>query len=289
MSDLEGAPLRLLHLSDTHLSGDDSLHHGIVDTAAALDQVLARASDLTGLDAVVVTGDLTDDGSPQAYRKLRNAVEPWAARRGASVHYVMGNHDLPDPFEQVLGDRLRSVEIRGFRIIGLDSSVPGAGYGRLGAAQLDWLTSTLRTPGGEAGTVVLVHHPPIPAMTPLLAALELQDPEELLEICSPAGVLAVLCGHYHLPLVSSIGRMIVAVAPAVANTADIAGPRGRERARIGSGCALVEMPTAGHGSVRVTTLAAPSPGDGSVVMDLDEEQVARIATTAGPPPAGPPR
>lgn len=275
-------PLRLLHLSDTHLSGDGTLHYDIVDTAAALARVLGRAADLAGPDAVVVTGDLTDDGSPEAYRILRDAVEPWATRHGASVHYVMGNHDLPAGFEQVLGERTGAVEVRGFRIVRLDSSVPGAGYGRLGTDQLEWLADTLRQPGGESGTVVLVHHPPIPAMTPLLAALELQDPGELLRICSAAGVVAILSGHYHLPLVSTVDGVTVAVAPGVTNTADVAVSPGRERARIGSGCALVEIPAAGHGPVRVTTLTAPSPEDGTVVMEFDEDQVARIAATAGP-------
>lgn len=282
MADPVPTPLRLLHLSDTHLAGDGTLHHGVVDTAAALGRVLVRAADLTALDAVVVTGDLTDDGSPEAYRALRDAVEPWAARRHASVHYVMGNHDLPEAFERVLGDRVGTAEVRGFRIVRLDSSVPEAGYGCLGAGQLGWLTAALREPGGEAGSVVLVHHPPIPAMTPLLAVLELQDPVRLLEICSAAGVLAILSGHYHLPLVSSIDGVTVAVAPGVTNTADVAVPAGRERARIGSGCALVEIPAAGHGPVRVTTLAAPSPQDGVVVMEFDEDQVARIAASAGP-------
>lgn len=281
-------PLRLLHLSDTHLSGDGTLHYGLLDTAAALDRVLARAADLAAIDAVVVTGDLTDDGSAAAYRALQRAVEPWAARRGASVHYVMGNHDVAGGFEQVLGDRVGLSEVRGFRIVRLDSSVPGAGYGALDAAQLRWLGDTLRAPGGENGTIVLVHHPPVPAMTPLLAALELQRPGELLEICSAAGVLAILCGHYHLPLVSTVGGVTVAVAPGVTNTADVAVPPGRERALVGSGCALVEVPAAGDDSegvtagVRVTTLTAPSAQDGTVVMEFDEEQVARIAAAAGP-------
>ena len=36
--------LRILHLSDTHLFGDETLHYGSVDTLAALDRVLARQS-----------------------------------------------------------------------------------------------------------------------------------------------------------------------------------------------------------------------------------------------------
>lgn len=43
--------------------------------------------------AVLVTGDLTDTGDPHAYVRLRAAVEPVAARMGASLLWVIGNHD----------------------------------------------------------------------------------------------------------------------------------------------------------------------------------------------------
>ena len=98
-------PLRILHLSDTHLVGDGTLHYGVVDTTAALDRVLARAAALTRLDLVVCSGDLSDDGSPASYRLLRERVEAFAAARGAEVAYVMGNHDQRDGFEEVLGAR----------------------------------------------------------------------------------------------------------------------------------------------------------------------------------------
>ncbi|MFP3822267.1 metallophosphoesterase, partial [Bacillus sp. SIMBA_008] len=43
--------------------------------------------------AIVVTGDLADLGEPDAYRRLRAAVEPVAAELGAPVIWVAGNHD----------------------------------------------------------------------------------------------------------------------------------------------------------------------------------------------------
>ena len=93
--------LRILHLSDTHLYGDGSLHYGIVDTLAGLDRVLARAATLTESAVVVVSGDLSDDGTAASYRILKSTLEPWAAQRGAAVVYAMGNHDLPDAFENM--------------------------------------------------------------------------------------------------------------------------------------------------------------------------------------------
>jgi len=100
--------IRILHLSDTHLSGEGTLHHGMVDTTAALRRVLDRAAAVGRLDLVVASGDLSDDGSEASYRVLRDLLEPWADARGAAVIYTMGNHDLLAGFRAVLGD-VRSV------------------------------------------------------------------------------------------------------------------------------------------------------------------------------------
>ncbi|MEO7017730.1 MAG: metallophosphoesterase [Leifsonia sp.] len=119
--------LRILHLSDTHLFGDGRLHYGIVDTLAALDRVLERAAELDSVDLVVASGDLSDDGSPESYRLLDDRLQAWATARGAQIAYVMGNHDLSEGFEAILGARERVLWVGGFRIVTVDSTVPGAG------------------------------------------------------------------------------------------------------------------------------------------------------------------
>ncbi len=75
----------ILHLSDTHLLGGERLLGGRYDTAVHLRRTLA-AAEATGVrpDAVVFTGDLTDLGEPEAYRALREAVEPWAEALGGA-------------------------------------------------------------------------------------------------------------------------------------------------------------------------------------------------------------
>ena len=44
-------------------------------------------------DGIVFTGDLADLGEGDAYAELRALVEPFAARLGTRVFWVMGNHD----------------------------------------------------------------------------------------------------------------------------------------------------------------------------------------------------
>jgi 3',5'-cyclic AMP phosphodiesterase CpdA len=274
------ADLRLLHISDTHLFGDGSLHYGIVDTAAALQRVLAKASEIAGIDAVVLSGDLSEDGTEASYRVLRDLVEPWAAERGAQAVYAMGNHDLPDAFTSVLGARTGVHTLGRHRIVTLDSSVPGAAYGSVDADQLDWLKEVLAEPV-DLGTVVVVHHPPTRAVTPLLRRLELDDPLALLGAIDGSDVRLVLSGHYHHPLITMERGIPVVVAPGVTNTSDATAPENLERATVGAGFALVDLPASG--APRVTIVSAPSPQDGDVVFELDADGIRQIAETFGAP------
>lgn len=274
------ADLKLLHISDTHLFGDDTLHYGLVDTTAALERVLAKAGGVPDLDAVVLSGDLSDDGTAASYGKLRDLVEPFATEHGAQVVYAMGNHDLPDAFTEVLGPR-RSVHLIGrHRIVALDSSVPGAAYGSLDAEQLAWLRDVLSEPV-DLGTVVVLHHPPTRAVTPLLQRLELDDPHALLGVLDGSDTRLVLSGHYHHSLVTIERGIPVVVAPGVTNTSDATVPAGVERATIGAGFALVELPASG--APRVTMVTAPSPRDGELVFELDADGIRQIAESFGAP------
>jgi len=272
--------LRILHLSDTHLFGDETLHYGTVDTLAALDRVLDRARELEQVDLVVASGDLSDDGSPESYRRLAARVEPWAAERGAQVVYAMGNHDLAAGFEEVLGRRESTTNVRGFRIVTVDTTVAEAGYGFIDADRLRRLRDALAEPATN-GTVVVLHHPPVKPTTGLFETLRLVDPEPLLEVCASADVRLILAGHYHHALITSAGPggIPVVVAPAVANTTDVLTPRGRERAVRGSGFAYIRM--SARGAVRAHVVTAPAPDDGTTVYDLDLDAIDRIAADAG--------
>ncbi|WP_349898333.1 metallophosphoesterase [Parafrigoribacterium soli] len=283
-------PLRILHISDTHLFGDDSLHYGRVDTFAALARALDQFSGIGGLDLLVASGDLSDDGSPRSYQRLRSALAPWAAARGASVIYAMGNHDDRRSFRQVLGSGhepdaavatqgpIDAVSTLGsWRVVTIDTSVPGAGYGELGRSQLDWLGDVLSEPA-EAGTVLVMHHPPVPASTALLQALELYNPEDLLEVIRGSDVRVILSGHYHHALSETFGGVPVIVAPGIANATDVLAREGTERAVVGSGAGLV---TVGGDDVRSIPLRSYGQHDGEQIFHLDLETVAQFVQEAG--------
>lgn len=287
--------IRILHLSDTHAFGDDTRHYGRIDTAAQLTRVLAAVDPGERFDLVVVSGDVSEDGSVASYERVRAAVGGFASARGAVPVYAMGNHDRRGPFREVLGcgqpaarephadapplsDRpVVSVgEVAGLRVVVLDSSVPGRGYGELDEEQLAWLAGELAVPAPR-GSVVVVHHPPIPARTDLLQALALQHPAALLDVLAGTDVRAVLSGHYHLPLVQIVRGVPVVVAPGVANIARSVAPRAEESATADAGATLVELDPEG---IRVVPFTVPAASED--VFRFDDERVREIIAVAGP-------
>lgn len=284
--------MRILHLSDTHLYGDPAArHYDRIDTTAALHGLLRRFEAVSGLDAIVHTGDASEDGSAESYRLLHEILDPFAAAKGAALVVVMGNHDVSAVYGETvaLGDRGTTVQDRvvplpgGGRIVVLDSSVPGAGYGHLEPEQLSWLGEVLAEPAGEAGTVLAIHHPPLVGATRLLRGLDLDGLDELAAVLEGSDVQIVLSGHYHHEMTGAIGGIPVHVVPGITNVVDPVAAGAHEQSRAQSGASLVEL---GEGAPRVVTSVFPNAGDtlGDAeipVYDFGPEQVTAIVEAAG--------
>ena len=214
------------HISDTHFLGASKALYGQVDTDSNLIQALAQLEQ-SGIrpEAIVFTGDLADLGEPDAYARLRALVEPAAARLGAEVIWVMGNHDERPEYSSLLFDvdpstspQDRVYDINGLRIISFDTTVPGYHHGAMTDEQLDWLAEVLATPA-EHGTLLALHHPPMP--TTLLWAmemLELHGQDRLERVIRGTDVRGILGGHLHYSGHSTFAGVPVSVAAATCYT-----------------------------------------------------------------------
>ncbi|KAF2417324.1 phosphodiesterase [Microbacterium sp. B35-30] len=237
------APERiLLHISDTHLRAASTPRlFDALDGAAQLSRAL-DVIEASGVrpDAVVFTGDLVDLGERGAYADLRALVEPFAERIGARVLWVMGNHDDRAAFRAQLLDEapdLRPVdrvdELDGLRVVTLDTSVPGHHYGELRDEQLAWLAGVLATPA-PLGTIVAMHHPPVPAVLPLAASVELRDQSRLAAVLRGTDVRAIIAGHLHYSTFATFAGIPVSVASSTCYAQDLTVPVGGTRPQDGA-------------------------------------------------------
>jgi len=218
----------IVHLSDTHLVAGGGSLYDRVDSEAHLRELFAEL-EASGArpEALIFTGDLADHGDPEAYAALRAIVEPAAARLGAQVIWVMGNHDDRGNFrEGLLGQHPlttpidRVYDVNGLRIIAIDSSVPGHHHGLVTDAQLDWLAEELASPAPH-GTIIAMHHPPVPSVQDLAILVELRNQDALAEVIRGSDVRSIIAGHLHYSTTSTFAGVPVSVASATCYTQDL--------------------------------------------------------------------
>jgi Icc protein len=210
---------RIVQLTDLHLTARKGRRVRGSDVWANLDQTLAHVRSHVGdFDRLVLTGDLANSGSAEAYARLADVLAPWHSR----LRLVPGNHDHRE--------RLRAAfpawwppgrpslcfhdHAGGYRLIGLDSVCQGRTRGQLGRWQLDWLAQQLRS---ERDPVLLfLHHPPERVHCWWLDKDLLRDRAELATITAPCDVRAIFAGHVHQENHTRSGGAEVWTTPAVA-------------------------------------------------------------------------
>lgn len=273
----------ILHLSDTHLVAEGILY-GDVDSGLRLRQILGdvQASKVRP-DVLVFSGDLTDRGEAAAYDALRELVEPVAAELGATVVWAMGNHDDRAQFRAHLLDEEPSsasidtvLEIDGLRMIVLDTTVPGYHHGEVTDAQLAWLTEVLATPA-EFGSILVMHHPPIPAVLELSTLVELIDQHKLADVLRHSDIRTILSGHLHYSTSATFAGIPVSVVSATSYTQDLAVSAGAVRGRDGAqahNLVYVYDDTVVHSVV-------PLRGGMTVGEEVDADEAARRLATHG--------
>jgi Icc protein len=275
----------LIHISDTHiLPTEDERLHG-ADTLRNLQDVLQLVVD-SGIrpDALVVSGDLANGGELDSYTRLRTELNSFVDRLGTQLVVAMGNHDARPTFRQAMLDALPTNDpveyvrwIGGLRVIVLDSTVPGAAYGEVRPQQLAWLAGELATPAAE-GSILVLHHPPVPDASPLAGLLTLHGADELETVVQGSDVVAVLAGHAHHAITAAFGGAFCYAAPATAYSVDPLLLANRTlRGVHGAGFGLVRV---FDGRAVALTVSMPSSGQETYRHELSDEALKRLVGEA---------
>lgn len=232
----------LLHFSDTHLIAGDGNLYGDVNADRYMKQVFTEVLESGARpDAMIFTGDIADTGEIDAYRKMRSLAEATAEQNGAKVIWAMGNHDNRSNFyEGLLGEAAsenpldRVYDLNGLRVITLDTSVPGHHYGEITQDQLLWLSNELKS-SAKDGTILALHHPPIPAVIESAITVELRDQKKLAEVITGSDIRGIIGGHLHYSCSATFAGIPVSVASSTCYTQDlnvkVGGTYGRDLAQ----------------------------------------------------------
>lgn len=199
------------HISDLHQNGDPEREARLV---AVMDCLRSMASNL---DAIIVTGDISELETVEGYERVRALLTA-----DVPVRCCPGNVDRRAPFRQGLlgetGDgpvnqRLDTDEIT---YLICDVIIEGDTPGRLEDETLAWLREQLADVGPERSVVIAMHQPPSGISPEVVASAGLQNRDDLAAIVKDApNVRVILVGHFHLPSTSEFAGVPVRMAPAV--------------------------------------------------------------------------
>jgi len=206
----------IIQLTDTHIVERGVRAYGVVDTASALMKAVStinRLPEFVGpIDAVIVTGDLTDFGTEAEYQVFREIT----ASLKTPLAVLPGNHDRREPLRRAFAD-LSSMPEQGpmnwclsfddMSIIGLDCLVEGAPHGELTEQTLAWLAETLdRLP--DKPVLVATHHHPFESKIVHMDKQGLRNADQMIDILVQSSrTVSFVCGHVHR-LIATVHRGI---------------------------------------------------------------------------------
>ena len=198
-------------MSNLHLLPKGEIKRGL-DTAPrfklAIEDVNGFHADA---DMVVFAGDITEKADASAYA----VFDKIRADNKLPQRVMLGNHDdrnvYLDHAKNPMLDKNQFVQgyddIKGHRIIMLDTSDPGVLRSGLCEQRLAWTAECLAdAKAQDLKIILLLHHNPCALQMPV-DTYRLAEPEKLLKVLhdSKADIIQILAGHCHITTAGSWG------------------------------------------------------------------------------------
>jgi 3',5'-cyclic-AMP phosphodiesterase len=207
-------PLRIIQISDTHLFGDQTKSLLGVPTQKSFEAVLDLIKPKIGqFDLIIHSGDLAQDYSMQAYKRLAEMLTPFKV----PVYCIPGNHDDPKlmaaAYPLGLLTNNRHIISKDWQIILLDSHKPDAVEGYLAHQELKFMEHCLKE-NPDHHAIVLFHHQPVPVGSRWLDNLGLSNADEVWKIAARfPKIKAVVFGHVHQVYETEVNKIKCFSAP----------------------------------------------------------------------------
>jgi len=214
--------VKIIQLSDLHLRGDDKLSFRVADTPKMAQDCFAHLASLPWQpSAIVITGDLADGGEANAYKRLKQFLDPLTV----PTYILPGNHDKRDRIRSILPEYCPadqnvapylcySIVSGALRMIFVDGTRPGSHSGHFDEPVAIWLERELAK-APTAPTLLFTHHPPF-----LTGFGKMDEPYEnrdrFAAILMGHPNVRLLCGHLHRSIATQWAGCVAMTAPSVA-------------------------------------------------------------------------
>lgn len=197
---------RIIQITDTHLFGGADGQVYNVNThdslAAVVKHIQKNVTEF--IDAIVVTGDISQDETPASYQRLLDHLAPFSA----DFYWLPGNHDIPEVMTSVCPRAVvQCAQVNQWQLIMLDSTSRGQVSGKLSNEALNGLDAQLSGTKGQ-NTVIALHHHPYQSGSEWMDPVSLINAGEFQKVISEHDhVKVVIHGHIHQSFSVLIGAI----------------------------------------------------------------------------------
>ncbi len=203
--------LKIVQVTDCHVSADPDAIYREINPRRSIEQLLPVITDW-GPDLILLTGDLAEDASDEAYAYL-------AARlviADVPVFTLPGNHDHAGKqahhFVNTAVDKPLIYESKHWRVILLNSAVEGQVSGWFSQSDLERLRKELCA--SSKPSLIALHHQPLAVGSQWIDRYPLLHPEKFFScLQSCENVQAVVWGHIHQEFSDKHGEIDLLSAP----------------------------------------------------------------------------
>lgn len=177
---------RFAHLTDLHISSNNA------QPTEDLLRSVAQLNATDGLDFVIVTGDLTEEGDRASLEKVKSCLDLLKM-----PHYtVLGNHETKwsesgcTAFAEIFGAERFKLEHKGFLFLGFNSGpLMRMAYGHVVPQDIRWMEEEMKKAGKEQKVILATHYPMMEG--------DVDNWYQVTDAVRPYNVRLFIGGHYH--------------------------------------------------------------------------------------------
>lgn len=191
----DASELRLVQVTDTHLTGTPGGELLGMNTARSAQAVINAAKGSGDIDCFLITGDIAADEQPKAYKQLEEMLG-----HDTPSLWLPGNHDdirtNLKPLEPHLRRRLRTPS---WDVVMLQTQVEGEVGGALSASEIEALDAAISEAVAENKHLLVATHHPLRSMdSAWLDEQSVRNADEALNLLAPhADRALIISGHVH--------------------------------------------------------------------------------------------